>query len=758
MAVTADQVVVQLQAQTAQYEAGMRKAAGEAERFEKQALAVVVAQTREARALYESAKATTAKGSAEIKSAAAALQAAKSTEAATRAEIAHAAALRQMAVAADTAHGSLNNIQGSAGGIAAQFNDIGVSAAGGMNPLLIALQQGTQLTQGFAGQSSRQVLSGLGAAFASVVSPVSLVTIGLVAGAAALIQWAAGALGAGDSTEEFDKSLQRANDHLERMRELSQSLSVDGLDELRQKYGEVTEEVLRMVAAQERAEERAARRELGENIGGLQSQFGQTNMQFLAGLTDGAGEAERTFNELMANLQSQLLLTDAQASKLATSMTAVFSAQNDTDRAAALADVRSQLEAIVEAGGESADASDEMLTKILGAEDATRILAALAGGLPGVFNAAASAAAGIAAELDRAVAAAGRLANAGVGDLQTARINAQFRTDPVGRAGALAAAQFDADVGNLGAVPNDHRQVLQEQRREYVENAKAAATLAEQTQALNDADREAARLAEKKGSDGAKEAQKSYNELLSERKSLLEAIQTPLQQYQEALALIDQLATTRDAKTGDFLITEEQANAARKRLESLQPVAQDVSNALKSAFEGAFDDPAKALEELGKRLLEIMLYMQLAKSFPSIFGAGGIVPLGYSQGGYTGPGGVNQAAGVVHKGEVVFSQSDVARNGGVAAVEAMRLGLRGYAGGGAVNVPTMGIAGSYGGGSSVTVIDQRGAGAPAIETQTTRGPNGRDMVTMWVKEDMARGKFNGPMNGVYGQKPQKVTR
>ncbi|OFS95175.1 phage tail tape measure protein [Stenotrophomonas sp. HMSC10F06] len=57
---------------------------------------------------------------------------------------------------------------------------------------------------------------------------------------------------------------------------------------------------------------------------------------------------------------------------------------------------------------------------------------------------------------------------------------------------------------------------------------------------------------------------------------------------------------------------------------------------------------------------------------------------GYSSGGYTGNGGVNEPAGVVHKGEVVWSQADVARAGGVGIVEAMRQGLRGYADGGPV--------------------------------------------------------------------------
>jgi len=57
---------------------------------------------------------------------------------------------------------------------------------------------------------------------------------------------------------------------------------------------------------------------------------------------------------------------------------------------------------------------------------------------------------------------------------------------------------------------------------------------------------------------------------------------------------------------------------------------------------------------------------------------------GFSAGGYTGPGGVSQPRGVVHAGEVVFSQRDVARHGGPGAVEAMRKGMPGYANGGFV--------------------------------------------------------------------------
>jgi lambda family phage tail tape measure protein len=60
--------------------------------------------------------------------------------------------------------------------------------------------------------------------------------------------------------------------------------------------------------------------------------------------------------------------------------------------------------------------------------------------------------------------------------------------------------------------------------------------------------------------------------------------------------------------------------------------------------------------------------------------------LGFESGGYTGPGGKKQPAGVVHKGEVVWSQEDVKRAGGVSVVEALRKGLVQFDRGGVVGL------------------------------------------------------------------------
>jgi hypothetical protein len=89
--------------------------------------------------------------------------------------------------------------------IAAQFQDIGVTAAMGMNPLQIALQQGTQLSAVLGPMGAAGAVRSLGAALASVVNPVSLITLGLTAAAAVAIQWAMSTL---SEASKVEKSLE----------------------------------------------------------------------------------------------------------------------------------------------------------------------------------------------------------------------------------------------------------------------------------------------------------------------------------------------------------------------------------------------------------------------------------------------------------------------------------------------------------------------------------------------------------------------
>ena len=95
------------------------------------------------------------------------------------------------------------------------------------------------------------------------------------------------------------------------------------------------------------------------------------------------------------------------------------------------------------------------------------------------------------------------------------------------------------------------------------------------------------------------------------------------------------------------------------------------------------------LQDLSKMLIKMAIVNAMKSALG--YAEGGIVGGGgtqfdalFSGGGYTGYGGKYEPAGIVHKGEVVFSQRDVRNHGGVAAVE--RLRLKGYAGGGTVGI------------------------------------------------------------------------
>lgn len=71
--------------------------------------------------------------------------------------------------------------------IAAQFQDVGVTAAMGMNPMTIALQQGTQLSAII--NSMENPLKGIGQAFSQIVNKTALLSIGFVGIVAVLIQF-----------------------------------------------------------------------------------------------------------------------------------------------------------------------------------------------------------------------------------------------------------------------------------------------------------------------------------------------------------------------------------------------------------------------------------------------------------------------------------------------------------------------------------------------------------------------------------------
>ncbi|SMQ65850.1 tape measure domain-containing protein [Devosia lucknowensis] len=177
-------------------------------------------------------------------------------------------------------------------------------------------------------------------------------------------------------------------------------------------------------------------------------------------------------------------------------------------------------------------------------------------------------------------------------------------------------------------------------------------------------------------------------------------------QREELVSLAEAYATA----TSDAARLAEAQKATVAQFNEIKDAARSALETIVDGFvEGkdAGDIFADVLKNIGSQLLTM--------GFNGLFG-GGSTPgrglfgqmFGFANGGYTGPGGKYQPAGVVHKGEVVWSQTDIARSGGVAAVEAMRRGLV---------MPAMPVANSDGGSVSVPIsisIDATGADAAGL--------------------------------------------
>ncbi|WEN13703.1 phage tail length tape measure family protein [Rhodanobacter sp. AS-Z3] len=162
------------------------------------------------------------------------------------------------------------------------------------------------------------------------------------------------------------------------------------------------------------------------------------------------------------------------------------------------------------------------------------------------------------------------------------------------------------------------------------------------------------------------------NALKKENDAEVQAIQEARQQAM-LMGITSSFASAADAIKQGF---GEQSKAYRAAF------ALSKAAAIAQATVGMFMDISHAIDKGWPQ--NIPLIAQATAEGIGLIGSIRSLTAGYREGGYTGPGGVDQPAGTVHAGEVVWSQKDIARAGGVGMVEAMRLGMIGYADGGVV--------------------------------------------------------------------------
>ncbi|WP_439523170.1 phage tail length tape measure family protein [Marivita sp.] len=213
---------------------------------------------------------------------------------------------------------------GSVANLGAQFNDIGVMLAAGQNPLQLAIQQGTQITQVFGNAGAAARVGMLKQAFLSVISPANLLTIGVIAGAAALAQWGIGAASAGEKADELGKRIEAVderqkslNEELRRMRlgvSAEELTLMDGIAAARreilileEEIGD-TQDINNMHAVAALAEQRTNLADLMEQLQALRWQ--QTARERLVAATGELADQERLLGEQMRDVGQEAAETE----------------------------------------------------------------------------------------------------------------------------------------------------------------------------------------------------------------------------------------------------------------------------------------------------------------------------------------------------------------------------------------------------------------------------------------------------------------
>lgn len=593
--------------------------------------------------------------------------------------------------------------------IAAQFQDIGVTAAMGMSPIQIALQQGTQLSAVLQQikDSGQGVGQGLAAAFTSIISPISLVTIGVIAAGVAAFQYFSTIMSEGDKSAEVLKE---------------QAALISAVAE---RWGDAVPALREYADQLKRAQDNADLSKGAEIV----------NTNTLADVRKEVESTRATVADLVSQLQS--------AGEESAVIKNLQSAFNDFAKAA-------------EEGKAQTEDVDRVQSALSAAINST--------GIPALADFAKyfstlSAAALNAADSVQKVNDATSVATSRINDPRTWR-GAGMQDSQFGADATIQNEKYSLpfDGPTPGSRPSDldtdKNRGFGSPKRARTPKKTASDRFAEDIQAVRDrteALRQEMSLiglsneAQVKRRTALDLEQKALADLREEARKRGEKDLESIKLSPDKIAAIDQEAAAYARQSEALRIAQEQ----QQRLAQWNSTAKEATRGFIDDLvrgESAADAFAGALSRIGDALLDDVLNSifkvnsaagggggLFGSLFSGIFGGGfaslpttGPVPTprpSFDEGGYTGDGGKYQPAGVVHKGEYVFDQAAVKAAGGPAAMEAMRRNLKGYANGGAVgvSVPSLpslktpqapGVVVNFN-----PVVDNRGASVEAVARQ-----------------------------------------
>lgn len=575
-------------------------------------------------------------------------------------------ATRALAASNDNA----KRFSGSMSGIAAQFQDIGVTAAAGMSPLMIGLQQGSQIAGAMeqAMQGGATATAALGMAFRSLLSPLTLISVGLTVLVSAVIQWAFSSSSATDRAADAWKS---HNDILKQARDL--------YPQIKQAAEDYAASAQRLALLETRNAE-AIKAKYDSSLSALSSRAAQLNSIVSAGSSLRAKIASpddiTAFNELGSAIQ---VFMSGVASGTP-SVQAFSNSISEIARKSPNAEVRSLAGSLSDVTSATADA-DTKLAQINGTIDI------LSGSVLDITN-----------RLNEYVTAMNRLSQGNALGMSTAEMEAE----------ASAALNVAQSIGQATAAYNElQNQLVQSQyaggkaplpqAKPNIEGiapdtgskkrdvyASALASSQKRVEVLN---------AETEAQRGLTSSMSDYGYAVTyarERAELLNAAEQ--QKRAQTPALIAQIDAQASAMANATVEANKLKEAQKKAKEEaafssglMKGFITDLISARKSgeSFWSAFKSAgSNVLDKLASKILDSIidpLFNAGGAGGGGIFGSIGKL-FGFASGGFTGNAPASAVAGVVHGGEYVFSKRSVDRIG-VGNLEAMH---KGYASGGYV--------------------------------------------------------------------------
>lgn len=258
-----------------------------------------------------------------------------------------------------------------------QFQDISMMLASGQSPFMLAMQQGTQVSGIFhqlktSGASIGPAILG---AFRSLISPMSLFTVGAIAATAAIGQWAIKAISAKDDAENLA-------DSLDRLRDASSDLDA-AYENSQKRVADLAEEYGNYAVVLENVYQSQLRMETRETIEGFKAASNEIANLFgsLEGSTEiympqkyGGSQIIDHFEASTRELEKALGLSADEADRLGQMLKDIGKASSIDEQVAKVAELQSYLSANEDAIDTSTDSAKLFISAVNdAAEDAAAL-------------------------------------------------------------------------------------------------------------------------------------------------------------------------------------------------------------------------------------------------------------------------------------------------------------------------------------------------------------------------------------------------